>query len=491
MRLLAASTYQSLFKPTHPATLGLLRICFGILMVWQFQSIKPYILEIVTNSKFFLTYDYFHWIKPLSPSVMESLFLAGTIAAAMMLVGLLNRFSSLIVFLVWTYMFMLCRGHYTNHYYLFSLVAFWMFMTDCNRWGSIDRLIYNALPVTRGWILGFGEDKNTVPYWQVLVFQVQIMIVYFYGGIAKIGWDWMQGYPMRIWLPMKPWLPKFMQTDAVAIFMSWSGMLFDLGIGWMLMSKRLRWWALPFVLAFHVTNQLTFRTIAGFPHFMAAATLIYFEPNWPENLRIKLKNLLAKAKEKVKPVAEKSPVPQRITGLRRVFLAFLLVYGAWQIFYPFRHFLYPGDPSLTGEGATFAWRMMLTSRDYGAKLKVLVDGQTFYITGESFFHYVNWRQFTRLCRMPKSIHRFAHFIRDEMKTANPAANPEIYGFLIVEYNGRPFRQLMDTTVNLAALPYNEFGHADWVYSDYMEEPAGSKWKQQRTNEGDQVTDGRF
>lgn len=491
MRLFAASTYQSLFRPTHPASLGLLRICFGILMVWQFQSIRPYIMEIVTHSKFFLTFDFFHWVKPAAPETMETLFLVGTVAAAFMLVGCLHRFSSLVVFLVWTYIFLLCRGHYTNHYYLFSLVGFWMFMTDANRWGSIDRIIYKAVPATRSWILGFGEDKETVPYWQVLVFQLQILIVYFYGGLAKISWDWLQGYPMRIWLPLKPWLPDFMKTDAVAIFMSWSGVLFDLLVGFMLISRRYRWWAMPFVLFFHVTNQLTFRTIGGFPHFMAAASLIYFDPSWPEDALRKLKNLLVKGKAKVKAKAPQAAAAGKITGLRRVFLAFLLVYGAWQTLYPFRHFLYPGDPSLTGEGATFAWRMMLTSRDYGAKLKVLVDGQTFYITGESFFHYVHWRQFTRLCRMPKAIHRFAHFIRDEMQRSNPAVQPEIYGFLIVEYNGRPFRQLMDTTVNLAALPYNEFGHADWVYSDYMEEPAGSKWKQERTNEGDQVTDGRF
>ena len=96
---------------------------------------------------------------------------------------------------------------------------------------------------------------------------------------------------------------------------------------------------------------------------------------------------------------------------------------------------------------------------------------------QSFFHYVNWRQFTRLCRMPKSIHRVAHFILDEMQKSNPTVKPEIDGFLIVEWNGRQFRQLMDRTVNHAALPYKEVGHVDRGYSDNMEEPAGGKWKQ--------------
>jgi vitamin K-dependent gamma-carboxylase len=499
MRFFSAHTAQSLFRPTHPATLGLLRICYGILMIWQFQGIKPYILEILTNSKFFLTYDFFHWVKPVSPETMELAFTVGTIAAVGIMLGFLHRLSALTVFLIWTYVLLLCRGHYTNHYYLFSLVGFWMFMTDANRWGAMDRWIYQKMPFTRAWILGFsGPDKETVPYWQVLIFQLQIFIVYFYGGLAKISLDWVQGYPMRIWLPLKPWLPDFMQTDFVALFMSWTGMIFDLAIGFMLMHRRLRWWALPFVLFFHVLNQLTFRTIGGFPHFMAAATLIYFNPDWPERV---LRKVFEAAAPSEAAASGRTPIDTAppahtgtsitITALRKAFLAFLILYSSWQVLYPFRHFLYPGDPSLTGEGATFAWRMMLTSRDYGAKLKVRVDGQTFYITGESFFHYLSWRQFTRLCRMPKAIHRFAHFIKDEMHKTNPAAKPEIYGFLIVEYNGRPFRHLMDTTVNLAAVPYNEAGHPDWVYSDYMEEPPGSKWKAEQTNEGNQVTDGRF
>ena len=133
---------------------------------------------------------------------------------------------------------------------------------------------------------------------------------------------------------------------------------------------------------------------------------------------------------------------------------------------------------MTGEGSTFAWRMMLTSRDYGAKLKIKVDGQTFYVTGDSWGQYVNSRQFTRLCRMPKALHRFAIFFRDEMRKVNPGISPEINAFLIVRYNGRPFRHVIDTTVNLAAVPYEEFRHVDWVYSEYMNDPPGSRYQEE-------------
>ena len=404
-------------------------------------------------------------------------FTAGTIGAVMMVLGLAHRLSAAVVFLSWTYIFLLCRGHYTNHYYLFALVAFWLMVTDANRWASLDRLIYKYVPLTRSWILGFSKDVDTVPYWQVLTFKVQLFCVYFYGGLAKFSWDWLEGYPMRIWLPLKPWLPDFMKTEVTALLMSWSGLLFDLLIGFVLLSKY-RWWGLPFVLFFHITNELTFRTIGGFPHFMAAATLVFFDPAWPANVVRALQNRFSSTPRP--PAQFTSAASISYAWPRKLLLVGLALYWSWQFLYPFRHFLYPGDPSITGEGSVFAWRMMLTSRDYGARMKVVVNGETFYITGDSFFHYVNFRQFTRMCRTPKSFHRFALFLRDEMRKTNPHLNPEIYTHLIVQYNGRPYTHVIDTTVNLAAIPYREWGHINWVKTTPFTEPPGYRYLQEQS-----------
>lgn len=476
MYLFKLDTYQFLFRRKHPASLGLLRIAFGILMTWQFPSIQGYIMSLVKDSKFFLTYDYFHWVKPVSPETMEMLFLIGFIAAIALTLGFMHRVASVVVFLIWTYIFLLCRGHYTNHYYLFAIVGFWISISDANRWASLDILLYKYLPFTRGWILGFGEDKTTVPYWQIFAFKLQIVIVYFYGGLAKMSLDWFQGYPLRIWLPNKPWLPSIMHTEFVAIFMSWTGLLFDLFIGFVLLSKY-RKWGLPFVLSFHILNEFTFRTIGGFPHFMAATTLIFFDPYWPQAFIEWVKNGFKKVHSTADRVVDVAR-PILIAGQKKAFLAFLILYFCWQIIYPFRHFLYPGDPSLTGEGSCFAWRMMLTSRDFGIKMKVQVNGETFWVTNDTWLPYINKRQFTRLGRMPKSLHRFAIFFREEMQKTNPNLEPEISAFLIVKYNGRPYRHMIDTTVNLAALPYQQVQHVDWIYSEYMDDPPGERYREE-------------
>jgi hypothetical protein len=484
---LGAQRFDFLFQRVSPASLGLLRIAFGVLMTWQFPYMREYMVDIMANSKFFITYDYLHWIKPTSPENMAQILQVGMVGAIFVLLGLFHRAASALVLGLWLYVFLVCRGHYTNHYYLFGLVGFWLMVSDANRWGSLDRLIYKYVPWTRGWILGFGGDVDTVPYWQVLAFKVQLFVVYFYGGIAKISVDWLSGYPMRIWLPNKPWLPSIMHEVWFAVWMSWSGMLFDLLIGFVLLS-RYRKWALPFVIFFHVSNEFIFRTIGGFPHFMLAATLIFFDPAWPADALAWLKrNLIkptppapatkGKSKARTAATADAPPASQPVKAIARpVVLTFFALFWSWQFLYPLRHYLYPGDPSITGEGGVFAWRMMLTARDYGAKFKVVVNGETFYITGESLFHYMNFRQFTRLCRSPKSFQRFAYYIRDEMRKTDPTLDPEIYGYLIVQYNARNYAHVIDTTVNLVGVPYNHVVHTDWLRTEDFEEPAGSRYQ---------------
>ena len=63
-----------LFEPVSSASLGLFRIALGILICWQFYRVEPYITQILAKQKFFLTYDFFHWVKIGSPEQLKILF---------------------------------------------------------------------------------------------------------------------------------------------------------------------------------------------------------------------------------------------------------------------------------------------------------------------------------------------------------------------------------------------------------------------------------
>ena len=121
-----------------------------------------------------------------------------------------------------TYVELLDRTTYLNHYYLTSLVS----------------LLLAILPTRR----------ETVPLWTIWTLRAQVGVVYIFAGIAKINPDWLfHALPMRIWLYRHgdlPLLGSLLQETWMAYVMSWGGALFDLAIApeW---PRRL----LPFVIA--------------------------------------------------------------------------------------------------------------------------------------------------------------------------------------------------------------------------------------------------
>ena len=49
--------------------------------------------------------------------------------------------------------------------------------------------------------------SETLPAWNLWLLRFQMSVVYLYGGIAKIQADWLQGYPMRLWMPTRDEIP--------------------------------------------------------------------------------------------------------------------------------------------------------------------------------------------------------------------------------------------------------------------------------------------
>src|SRR6185503_6256953 len=235
-RVEPGSLVARLFVPVSAASVGLFRICFGVLMAWHLSNFMPYVTQTLVNSKFFLTYDGFHWLRILPQPWMTALFWVMFGACAFVAAGFLYRPATIVLWLGWTYVLLLCQGHYNNHSYLFSLLAFLLIFTDANRWVSVDRAIGRR-----------GAQPDVIPFWQLLLLRAQIFFVYFYAGIAKLGSDWLHGYPMKIWLAAKTHFPVIgglLQSDAAAYLFSWGGLVFDLSIGFLLLSRRTRRWAL-------------------------------------------------------------------------------------------------------------------------------------------------------------------------------------------------------------------------------------------------------
>jgi hypothetical protein len=516
MKLLDTSI---LFKEVSASSLGVLRLLFGFILLEDFVNFHDYFVYYLEPSKFYNTYDFFHWVH-LLPNYLLSVFFYGAIGSCILFaLGIHYRLNAIITFLSWTYIFLADKGHYNNHFYLVAIFLFFFCVVDADRWGT---------PVKKA--------KQTVPYWQVLLFRWQIAIVYLYGGIAKLHYDWLAGFPMQYWLvdvsaTYSESVQPLMRSTEMAYLFSYGGLLFDLTIAFFLLSKKWRRWALIPVVAFHTLNDFMW-SIGDFPTIMLASTAIFFAPNWAEktyeryhkkqllkvalglglilgigyglsisdlfkgtNLYIKMISypILAYLFFRGNEYQKESDNKETAFSRKRISLAFLTIWFAFQLTLPLRHFLYKGDPSWTGEGHLFAWRMMLVDTVDAWRMKVVIPE-----TGEelpiALDQYINYRQYRKMRRTPKSFLRFAHFIRDRVKE-NGVENPIIKMEIWKSVNNRTPQLINDTTLNYAIVPYSATSSVTWMtdWSHEDELPAYSKdqfkmWRNFLEKDGVNATD---
>ena len=104
-------------------------------------------------------------------------------------------------------------------------------------------------------------------------------VVYFFGGIAKLNADWLQGQPMRLWLPGSirlPGLEPLLAHPASALLISWGGLLLDLLVVPALLWRRTRPYAFAAAIVFHLINSEMF-DIGVFPWLAIWCTALFFD----------------------------------------------------------------------------------------------------------------------------------------------------------------------------------------------------------------------
>jgi len=441
-----------LMRPVDASTLGAFRFIFGILMVGSTLKYfyKGLIKSYYIDSKFLFTYDLFPWVTPWPGDGMYYLFAVIGVSALLLALGLFCRLSAAAFFLSYTYVFLLEKGAYNNHYYFICLIAFLFCIVNSGRWMSLDAL----------WKRKFDPDSQavTVPYWNVLIIKTQVFIVYFYGGIAKLNLDWLNGEPMRHWLEIPAgregtpaFAARFLESEFGVYFFSYGGVIFELSIGFLLICRKTRLLAFGLIFIFNLTNQWMFK-IGIFPLLMIATAVIFLEPDTPRNF---IKKCLPRLKQ------DRLDLKPRPSRFRKSAISFVSIYLMIQILLPFRHWLYEGHVSWTEEGQDFAWRMKL--RDKGeCRLGFFATNRE---TGETSLiplgRFLAVRQFIRMCQRPHMIIQFAHFLGKKLEEEG-ISNPIITARTLVSLNYRPPQSLIDPDVNLTEEEYSVFKHSKWI-----------------------------
>jgi hypothetical protein len=381
---------------------------------------------------------------------MNYLFAAMATGAAGIMLGGFYRFYCALFFLSFTYFFLIEQAKYLNHFYLISLLSFLMLLVHANRWASIDRLWSKSAKI------------QTVPFWNLFLLRTQLVIVYFYSGVAKLNHDWLRGEPLNHWLEQRinyPIIGVFLEEEWVRLYVfSYGGLLFDLLIGFALLWKRTRVLALIPLCIFHIANSFIF-SIGVFPWLMLASTIVFFEPGFPRKCLQRLWEHVPHSR-KQKDSRETDTTHSEGQGFKKITLAFIGLWFIIQLIVPLRHFLFPGIVHWTEEGHRFAWHMKLRSKRGFILFRVQDgDSDTSQIVDPS--ERLSYRQLRKLSTRPYLILLYAHHLRDRA-IAQGMKKPIVNAFSFASLNGRPFQPLIDPNANLADTSYPVFSHADWI-----------------------------
>lgn len=430
--MIPIKTYRDwLTAPRRIAPLVTFRILFGGLMAagaFRFMA-SGWVERLYGEPDFFFKYYGFEWVEPLNVAGMYWVYgLIGLSALGIML-GLFYRWSALAFWLSFTYTELTDVTNYLNHYYLVVLLGLLLIVLPAHRRFSVDVWRKPSLRV------------DTVPAWCLYVIMLQVGIVYFYAGLAKLNTDWlMWAMPLAVWLPTKadwPVVGALLTQSWVAFAFSWAGALYDLSIPFLLLNRRTRPWAYIAVLLFHVLTKLLFN-IGLFPFIMIFNTLIFFPAAVHERW---LGKLGYSGGRRRKPLS----FPQ---WQQPLFRAGLLLYFAIQLLLPLRFLAYPGNVLWTEEGYRFAWRVMLVEK-IGQAAFTVRDPQTGRQSAVDNSAYLTAYQEKQMAIQPGLVLQYAHFLAEKFQAEYGMARPEVTVDCFVALNGRPSQRLIDPTVNLA------------------------------------------
>lgn len=434
---------KRLFQPVDIASLVVFRIAFGLIMLWEVwrYDTNGWIEQYFIAPKFYFTYLAFDWVKPWGGDGMYWHFYGLYVLAVFIAIGFAYRLSTVLFFLTFSYIFLLDQARYLNHFYLICLLSFLLILVPAHRAFSVDAWLFKSI------------RSNVVPTWALWILRFQIGVVYIYAGIAKLNHDWLRGDPMRDWLADRtdfPVIGQWFTEEWMVYGFSYGGLLLDLLVVPFLLWQRTRWLALGVAIIFHFTNHQLFN-IGVFPFMMIAATTLFLNPDYPRRVKLPEPDFA---------------IPPLHSLRTTAFLSLVGVYVLFQLVFPLRHWLYPGNVHWTEEGHRFSWHMKLRDKEGEAHF-MLVDTATGTRWEVPLEDYLMPHQISDASTRPDMIVQLARYLGEVLQ--EPETGPiEIRVITNVSLNGRPPQPLVNPEIDLSA-EKRSWRASDWIVP--LQEPA--------------------
>lgn len=420
-------------QPTDIASLALYRLLFGLLLAASAARFMAsgWVERFYGDRTFFFHYWGFAWLRPLSVVGMYGVYVLLLLLGLAIAAGLFYRVAIVLFFLLFGYVELTDVSNYLNHYYLVSLLALLMCFMPLS--GALSLDVYRAPALHR----------STLPRWQLQLMRLQLALVYLFAAKAKLGGDWLLcAQPLRSWLLPQVDLPVLgpsLTRPAVALALSWAGMLHDLLVPALLSWRRSRPYAFAALVLFHAATSSWFN-IGIFPVLMPLTAMLFFDPTWPRRwLRLS---------EDV--TSESPPLSMSSTVL-------IVAYCALQLLLPLRSHLYGGNVLWHEQGMRFSWRVLVRAKQGSVLYRVRrPDGGELRISPS---RYLTQDQEREMSGQPDLIVQLGQHIAQ--LAAQRGERVQVRVDAKVSLNGRPPVAMIDPAVDLTTLS-DGLAKAHWI-----------------------------
>jgi len=431
-------------KSTSAAPLAVFRVAFGVMLLLSIVRFwaKGWIKTLYIDPQYFFPFYGFEFVKPLG-TYTYLLFVLCALSALFVALGLFYRVAIVSLFVSFTYIELMDKSTYLNHYYFVSMVCLLLIFLPAHVYFSVDAWRNKGLRATH------------IPQVCIDVLKAFVCIVYVYAGLAKVNSDWLlHAQPLRIWLPAHndmPLIGPLLNYTWMAFLFSWVGCLYDLSIPFLLLKKVTRPYAYIAVVIFHVLTAVLF-PIGMFPYIMIVTALIFFSAEFHEKIIDRLRKIFRSTASETFSAYQFSPAASKFTtGALAVFLLI-------QVALPLRYLLYPGEVFWTEEGYRFSWRVMLMEKAGFAEFTVKDEaGKRVVVNNKTFLTPLQEKM---MATQPDMILHYAHVLEAHFAEQG-FQSPRVYVDSYVALNGRLGKPMIDPATDLSK-QIESFHHKSWV-----------------------------
>jgi vitamin K-dependent gamma-carboxylase len=379
--------------------MALVRIALGICVMWQAVEKGVNVFSGSGQDGFTFSYQFLDWI-PYSPDYAELFAICWFISGFAFAAGIMFRVTAPICTLLTIYQYVIAADRYLNHEYMEIIFLILMSLGPSHHRLSIDRLKWHY--------------SEFAPRFHLLTLQIQTEIILIYAGLVKINSDWLQLQPLSNWL---------IQIDDLSLIGTLWNQQWTIAIGAygiillhvfgapLLFFKKTRAWIFSFYLLFHLLNSLIFPQIDIFPWMTIAVTTLFFEPDWPKRIIVRIYDRFRHVRTRLVDKCDQHLFKNQPGKMDSIVVLFFTVWLFFQVIIPMRPLLYPGPVAWTGEGNRFTWRMMLERKKCTSFIFVLYDEVSQLVLVPDIYSLVKPQKLKRICREPDNILRFAHHIK--------------------------------------------------------------------------------